>query len=215
MNGGSGGRDASRSLRPLLERARVLPVLTVDDPRQAVELVRALAEGGLTTVEITLRTPAALAAIAAVRAELPEVAVGAGSVVEPAQLAAAAAAGAAFAVSPGLGPELAAAARDGAIPLLPGVATASEAIGARERGWDVVKLFPAAPLGGPAYLRALAAPLPGLRFVPTGGIGAGDFRAYLELPAVACVGGSWMAPPAAVAAGDWAAIADLAREAAA
>lgn len=209
------GHGASRSLHALLERVRVLPVLTVDDPGRAVLLVRALAEGGLTTVEITLRTPAALAAITAVRAELPGVAVGAGSVVEPAQLAAAAAAGAAFAVSPGLGAGLAAAARGGAIPLLPGVATASEAIRARERGYEVVKLFPAAPLGGPAYLRAIAAPLPGLRFVPTGGIGAGGFRAYLALPAVACVGGSWMVPPAAVTGGDWATITGLAREAAA
>lgn len=202
-------------LRSLLERVRVLPVLTVDCPSRAIELVRALGEGGLTTVEITLRTQAGLAAIEAVRDELPGVTVGAGTVTEPAQLSAVETAGAAFAVSPGLTADLAAAARRSRIPLLPGVTTASEAMTARTLGFEVVKLFPAGPLGGPAYLRALTAALPGLSFCPTGGIGAGDFREYLELSAVVCVGGSWMAPAEAVAAGDWPAITALAREAAA
>ena len=206
--------DPSRVLRELLAPVPVIPVLTIGDPDAAVPLARALIDGGLPVLEVTLRTPKALEAIRRIAAEVPGAEVGAGTVTRPAEVEAAArAAGARFAVSPGLTPALAAAAREAELPLLPGVVTPSEALAARELGFTFLKLFPARAAGGPALLKSLAGPLPDLVFCPTGGIGAADFRDYLALKNVLCVGGSWVAPAAAVAAGDWPRITELAREA--
>jgi 2-dehydro-3-deoxyphosphogluconate aldolase/(4S)-4-hydroxy-2-oxoglutarate aldolase len=189
-----------------------VPVLTLLEADSAADLARALQAGGLSVLEVTLRTPAALAAIRRIATEVPGVVVGAGTVTHPRDLDAARAAGAEFAVSPGLTPELARAYPSSGLPLLPGVATASEAMAARDLGFSVLKLFPAESIGGPKFLRALAAPLPELEFCPTGGLDPANYRAYLELPNVLCVGGSWVAPPAAVAARDWPHITALARE---
>ncbi len=202
------------SFYDLLSRARVLPVLKIEHAEQAVQLARALAAGGLTVLEVTLRTEAALEAIRRIAAEVSEVTVGAGTVTRARDLDAVADAGGTFAVSPGLVPELARAARDSGLPLLPGVMTPSEAIAARDHGFNILKLFPAGPAGGIALLRALAGPLPELAFCPTGGVGVSSFRDYLALPNVVCVGGSWVAPCKAVESGDWRTITDLAREAA-
>jgi 2-dehydro-3-deoxyphosphogluconate aldolase/(4S)-4-hydroxy-2-oxoglutarate aldolase len=198
-------------LTELLARAPVLPVVTLEDPRTAVPLARALMRGGLCVIEITLRTPAALEAIARIAGEVEGVVVGAGTVLSAKDCAAAARAGAVFAVSPGFSTRLSA---EAALPLLPGVATASEAMAAFEAGHDLLKLFPAEAVGGVGLLRALAAPLPQIRFCPTGGITADLATAYLALANVICVGGSWLTPPALVAAGDWSAIERLARKAA-
>lgn len=202
----------STGLTDILGRVPVLPVLTVEDARRAVPLAHALAEGGLDVLEVTLRTAAALEAIRRIATEVPEVVVGAGTVVDPDDLRAARDAGARFAVSPGLTPRLADAAASSGLPFLPGVATPSEALDARERGFRTLKLFPAEVAGGVAFLRSVAGPLADLRFCPTGGIGAGTFREYLALPNVVCVGGSWVAPATLVAAGDWRRITDLARQ---
>ncbi len=204
--------DPESWLRETLRKTRVLPVLTVEDVAHALPLARALAAGGLGVLEITLRTPAALEAIETLAREAPEIVVGAGTVTRPEDLAAAAAAGARFAVSPGLTPELAAAGRGSTIPLMPGIMTPSEALAAREQGYRLLKFFPAEPAGGRALLLALAGPFPELLFCPTGGVGPDNYRAYLTLPNVACVGGSWVAPPKAVAGGDWARITRLAAE---
>lgn len=201
------------TLETILTAAPVVPVLTVEDRRHAVPLARALVAGGLPAIEITLRTAAALESIRAVAGEVEGAFAGAGTVLTRDQLEDAAEAGARFAVSPGASPLLLAAAADSELPLLPGAATASEAMALLERGHRLQKFFPAEPAGGLAYLKALAAPLPSVRFCPTGGIDAGNARAYLTLPNVICVGGSWVAPKEAVAAADWAAIEALAREA--
>ncbi len=205
---------SARSLRALAARAPVIPVLTVARAEDALPLGRALAAGGLPVIEVTLRTPAALDAIAAL-ATLPGVSVGAGTLRTAADATAARAAGAAFGVSPGVTERLLAAALSQSLPLLPGAATASEAMRLAEAGHDFLKFFPAAAAGGPALLAALAAPLPEIAFCPTGGIGAADARAWLALPNVLCVGGSWVAPSAAIAARDWAGIEARARAAAA
>jgi len=178
-------------------------VLTIERSDDARPLAQALAAGGLTVLEITLRTEAALGAIEEA-AKLDGVVVGAGTVTSGADLARAAQAGATFAVSPGLTPALAEAARrDGTLPLLPGVATASEAMRARELGFGALKFFPAEPAGGAPALKSLAGPLPDLRFCPTGGVTESNAVAYLALPNVICVGGSWLAPRDDVAAGRW------------
>ena len=202
------------TLEAILTVAPVVPVLIVDDWRSAVPLARALVAGGLPAIEITLRTPAALEAIRAVAAEVDGAFAGAGTVLTPEQLRQAEAAGAKFAVSPGSSPALLDAAGDAALPLLPGAASATEAMALLERGYAIQKFFPAGPAGGVAYLKALASPLPGVRFCPTGGVGAENAPAYLALPNVICVGGSWVAPKDAVASGDWSRIERLAREAA-
>jgi 2-dehydro-3-deoxyphosphogluconate aldolase/(4S)-4-hydroxy-2-oxoglutarate aldolase len=179
-------------LKQLLSQARVLPVLTVGAPEEAVSLVRRLAAEGFGTVEITLRSPASLEALAAVVREVPEVLVGAGTVLDEEQLKGARKAGARFAVSPGLTPALITAARRVGLPWLPGVATPSEAMTAAEAGFTVLKLFPAAAVGGLALLRSLRGPLPHLAFCPTGGLDETTYPQYLEQPNVICVGGSWM-----------------------
>lgn len=203
------------ALRAVLTRAPVLPVLVVDDVARAVDLAHALVAGGLPVLEFTLRTPVALKAIEAVAERVPGAVVGAGTLITPDDLAAAHYHGAVFGVSPGLSPALREAAAAGPLPLLPGVATASEAMTAAEAGFSTLKLFPAVPVGGVALLQALGGPLPALRFCPTGGVGPENAADFLALPNVLCVGGSWVAPRAAVAAGDWATITALARQAAA
>ncbi len=205
----------SEAIEPMLRLAPVVPVLVIEDRQTAVPLARALVAGGLPLLEITLRTSQALAVIEAIAAEVEGAVVGAGTVLTPAQLHAAAAAGARFAVSPGATEDLLDAAADGAVPLLPGTATPSDVMRLLGRGYRCMKFFPAGPAGGPAYLEALASPLPEARFCPTGGINAATAPAYLALPNVLCVGGSWVAPKDAVLAGDWARIEALARAAAA
>src|SRR5438270_6786978 len=193
----------------------VIPVLTIDRERDAVPLARALVDGGLPVIEVTLRTPAATAAIAAIAGQLPQIVVGAGTLQRAADVAAAVHAGARFLVSPGTMPELAASALATELPYLPGVATPSEIMAARALGICVMKLFPAAALGGTAMLRALAPVFPGVAFCPTGGIDERSAAEYLALPNVPMVGGSWMAPKDAIAAGGWRRVRRLADRAAA
>ncbi len=204
---------ATSSIVPLLGRNRVVPVLTVASAKEGVAIARALAEGGVTVAEVTLRTPAALEAIAAIRAECPDVVVGAGTIVTPAAIAAAQKAGASFLVTPGTSASLRAALADVAIPVLPGAVTISEMLDVAELGFAEIKFFPAAAAGGLEYLKSVAGPCPDLRFCPTGGIGPANMAQYLALDNVLCVGGSWLTPKAAVAAGDWASLTRLAREA--
>lgn len=204
-----------QGLANILARAPVVPVVIVDAIEDAVPLARALVEGGLPAIEVTLRTPVALDAVRAIAAEVEGAFVGVGTVLDPAQLTAAERAGATFAVSPGHTPRLLDAATDSAVPLLPGIATASEAIALIERGYALAKFFPAEPAGGHAYLSALASPLPQLRFCPTGGITLDSAPRYLALPNVVCVGGSWMLPRDRIAAKDWPAIVAASRAAAA
>lgn len=192
----------------------VLPVAVLHDAACAPALAHALLAGGVRSIEITLRTEAALDAIRAAAAAAPELVVGAGTVLNERDLLAAAEAGARYALSPGATPALLKAGRDSPIPLIPGVATASELMLGLEYGYIHFKFFPAEQLGGVAALKALGAPLPAARFCPTGGIGPDQARAYLALPNVLCVGGSWVAPAALVAAGDWAGIEANARKAA-
>ncbi len=190
--------------------APVIPVLTIERTVDAVALARALVKGGLPVLEITLRTGAAMVALEAIAKEVPEAMVGAGTVLEAAQVEQIQRLGAKFAVSPGCTPNLMAATKAAGLPFLPGVQTVSEAMILAEQGYRVLKFFPAEPAGGLAWLRAVGAPLPGLRFCPTGGIGAETAQSYLALHNVACVGGSWVAPAAAVDAKDWSQIERLA-----
>lgn len=208
--------DAKRQkgIEAVLRLAPVAPVLVIEDAVTAVPLARALVAGGLKAIEITFRTAAALEAMRAVAAEVEGAVVGAGTVLTARQLDDAVKAGCAFLVSPGASLDLLTAARDGPVPLLPGAATASEAMTLLEQGYAFQKFFPAEPAGGVAYLKALAQPLAGIRFCPTGGITRESAGRYLELPNVVCVGGSWVAPADKVAAGAWDAIEALAREAA-
>ena len=194
--------------------APVVPVLTIERTADAVPLARALVKGGLPVLEITLRTEAALAALAAIAAEVPDAVVGAGTVLQPRQFDDVTRAGARFAVSPGCTAALVTAARAAGLPFLPGIQTVSEAMVLAEQGFGLMKFFPADVAGGLAWLKAVAAPLAGLRFCPTGGVGADTAQTYLSLANVACVGGSWVAPRDAVAAGDWTRIERLAAAAA-
>ena len=199
----------------LMQRAAIIPVLTIDNVVQGLQLARALVAGGLPVLEITLRTPQALEAIRAIRNEVPGAILGAGTITEPAHAEASVKAGATFLVSPGMSPRLLAAARQSPVVFLPGIATASEAMSLMENGFRALKFFPAEAAGGVRYIASLGGPLADLRFCPTGGIDADKARAYLTLKNVLCVGGSWMVPAAALAAGDFARIEALAREAAA
>jgi 2-dehydro-3-deoxyphosphogluconate aldolase/(4S)-4-hydroxy-2-oxoglutarate aldolase len=203
------------NLETILQTAPVIPVVIIDDITDAVPLARALVAGGLPVIEITLRTAVGLEAIHVIAAEVPNAIVGVGTVLEPGQLKAAVKAGARFAVSPGTTPKILDAAASEDIPLLPGIATASEAMALIERGYRFAKFFPAEPAGGATYLSAIASPLPKLTFCPTGGITLESAVRYLSLPNVICVGGSWMVSRTAIAAGDWAAVTVRATEAAA
>jgi 2-dehydro-3-deoxyphosphogluconate aldolase/(4S)-4-hydroxy-2-oxoglutarate aldolase len=198
----------------VLDLVPVLPVVVLDDLDHAVPLARALLAGGLPAVELTLRTPVALDAVRAIAAEVPQVVVGAGTVLSPAQAEDAARAGARFLVSPGATPRLLAAMADTGLPFLPGTATVSEAMTVLEAGVSEMKFFPAEASGGAAYLRSVASPVPSARFCPTGGITPATASDYLALPNVGCVGGSWLAPADALAAGDWERVTRLARDAA-
>ncbi|MGA2129239.1 MAG: bifunctional 4-hydroxy-2-oxoglutarate aldolase/2-dehydro-3-deoxy-phosphogluconate aldolase [Xanthobacteraceae bacterium] len=192
----------------------VIPVLTIERVDDAVPLARALAAGGLPVIEVTLRTAAALEAVRKIAAEVPDCVVGVGTVMRPSDVAVAVAAGARYLVSPGTTAELAAALAAAPVPALPGAATVSEAMALADLGFTVVKFFPAEPSGGIAWLGAVAAPLPSLKFCPTGGIDASNVAAYLALPNVIAVGGSWPAPRQALASGDFDRITALASEAA-
>src|SRR5258706_11658707 len=204
----------NEGLVKVLQRVALVPVLTIGEGDDAVGLARALTEGGLHVLEITLRTKVALGAIAAIAKEVREALVGAGTVLDPEQGNEAIRAGAGFLVSPGMTPRRLEAAERWPVGFLPGAATASEAMALSDLGYQVLKFFPAEPAGGVAALKALAAPLPHLRFCPTGGIDAAKAPSYLALPNVVCVGGSWVSPAGAVAAQDWQTVARLAREAA-
>jgi 2-dehydro-3-deoxyphosphogluconate aldolase/(4S)-4-hydroxy-2-oxoglutarate aldolase len=193
----------------------VIPVIVADDPAHAAPMARALLAGGLRVLEVTLRTPEALDVIRAIAQEVPDAVLAAGTVTTPAQWEAAARAGAHFAVSPGLTPRLLAAAGEGPIPLLPGVATASELMTAQDAGFTCFKFFPAQQAGGTAMLKAWSGPFPDALFCPTGGISPETAADYLALPNVACVGGSWLTPAALLRQGDWAGITRLAQAASA
>lgn len=200
---------------PLLAKTPVIPVLTIDHVADAVPLARALLAGGLPVIEVTLRTQAALDAIRAIAAEAPDVIVGAGTVTETADVEAAIRAGARYLVSPGMPAALADAFVSASVPVVPGCSTASEAMTLAARGFRVLKFFPAEASGGIAWLKSIGAPLPHLRFCPTGGIDDKNVAAYLALPNVVAVGGSWVAPKDAVAGGYFARITQLASAAAA
>jgi 2-dehydro-3-deoxyphosphogluconate aldolase/(4S)-4-hydroxy-2-oxoglutarate aldolase len=194
----------------LLDLAPVIPVVVVHDAGDAVPIAEALARGGLPIIELTLRTPAALAAIERIAAEVPDILVGAGTIVDTEQPRLAAAAGAQFLVSPGSTRELRAAMRDTGLPHLPGVATVSEVLAVLEDGYADMKFFPAEAAGGAPYLRAIQAPVPTARFCPTGGVTPANVWTYLACPNVSCVGGSWLTPPEAVSRRDWGRICTLA-----
>lgn len=196
--------------RPLLALSPVIPVLTIKDVATAVPLARALVAGGLSVLEVTLRTPQALEAITAMRSGVPDAVVGAGTITRPDDIGRAIGAGAQFLVSPGTPPDLAAALAGADVPVLPGCATVSEAMALAQRGFTCLKFFPAEPAGGVAFLKSLAGPLPGLAFCPTGGIDAARAPAYLALANVGAVGGSWVVPDEAIKAGDFARITELA-----
>ncbi|MEA2871047.1 MAG: 2-dehydro-3-deoxyphosphogluconate aldolase / (4S)-4-hydroxy-2-oxoglutarate aldolase [Hyphomicrobiales bacterium] len=200
---------------PLVSKTPVIPVLTIERVADAVALARALVAGGLPVIEVTLRTKAALEAIRAIAAQVPDCIVGAGTVMRISDIEAATDAGAEYLVSPGTPPELAAALADASVPVLPGCATVSEAMALAARGFKVLKFFPAEASGGVAWLKSVAAPLPDLKFCPTGGIDSKNVAAYLGCPNVLTVGGSWVAPKDAIASGDFSRITQLAREASA
>jgi 2-dehydro-3-deoxyphosphogluconate aldolase/(4S)-4-hydroxy-2-oxoglutarate aldolase len=199
----------------ILRLSPVMPVVIIEEAEIAPELARAFVRGGLRAVEITLRTPAALAAIEAIARHVPEIAVGAGTVLSAEDLRAAAGAGATFAISPGATSALLSAAASAPIPYLPAVATASELMQGLAAGHHCFKFFPAGPAGGIAMLKSFAGPFPQARFCPTGGITQESVKTYLDLPNVLCAGGSWLSPADALAARDWKRIEALAARAAA
>ncbi|WP_187428833.1 KHG/KDPG aldolase [Roseobacter fucihabitans] len=205
-------QDASKRAREICGLAPIVPVLVVDDVAHAQPLAEALVAGGLPALEVTLRTPAALDVIAAM-AKVPGGVVGAGTLVTPQDVRDAKAAGAQFGVSPGATDALIAACEAEGLPLLAGAATASEAMRLLERGYDVLKFFPAEASGGAPALKALGGPLPQISFCPTGGVSTQNAQSYLSLSNVICAGGSWVAPPAMVTSGDWEGIQTLAQEA--
>jgi 2-dehydro-3-deoxyphosphogluconate aldolase/(4S)-4-hydroxy-2-oxoglutarate aldolase len=196
-----------------LRATRIVPVIVIKDLAHAVPLAKALVEGGLNILEITLRTDAGLAAIAAIAAEVKGAIVGAGTVINAAQFAAAAQAGSKFVVSPGLTDEVVKASRDHAVPILPGVATGSEIMHGLSLGLSTFKFFPAETSGGAPAIKALGGPFPQVRFCPTGGVGPGNLKTYLSMPNVICAGGSWMVPSDLNEADAFARAAVMAREA--
>ncbi len=197
----------------VMQDAPVIPVIVLNDVAHAVPMARALVAGGIRMLEVTLRTPQALACMEAIAHEVPDAVVGAGTVCSPADAAAAAKAGAQFAVSPGYTKAVGQACRDHGLSLLPGVATGSEIMMAQEDGYTELKFFPAMQAGGPAMLKAWAGPLSDVTFCPTGGVTTGNAAEFLALPNVTCVGGSWLVPGDALVQGHWHRIEALAREA--
>jgi 2-dehydro-3-deoxyphosphogluconate aldolase/(4S)-4-hydroxy-2-oxoglutarate aldolase len=212
--------DSPESLAPAapsrspLSIAPVIPVVVVDEVAHAVPVAKALRDGGIPIIELTLRTPVALDAIRAIAAEVPDITLGAGTVTTPALAQRAAEAGATFLVSPGCTPSLLAAMADTGLPFLPGTATVSEVLTVLEAGFTEMKFFPAEPSGGTAYLSSLTTVVPDARFCPTGGIKLSTAPDYLALSNVGCVGGSWLTPKDALASSDWPRIETLASEAA-
>ncbi len=206
-------QDAA-AIRSILSLAPVIPVIILDDVSQAQPLAQALVAGGLPILEVTLRTPNALKVMEEM-AKVPGAIVGSGTVRTALHMKQSVDAGCRFMVSPGISPRILDAADDVGIPLLPGIATPSEAMTAAERGYSYLKFFPAEANGGAPVLKAFASPLPDITFCPTGGIDPAKAKTYLALPNVICVGGSWIMPADALAAGDWARIEALAREASA
>jgi 2-dehydro-3-deoxyphosphogluconate aldolase/(4S)-4-hydroxy-2-oxoglutarate aldolase len=203
MTGGTNAEAHARALEKILIPARIVPVLTIARAEDGVPLARALVAGGVRVLEVTFRTEAAAEAARAIIAEVPDAIVGMGTVLNADDLRRARALGAQFAVSPGATPELLGAAAAGDLPLLPGVATASEVMQAQARGFGLLKFFPAEQAGGIAMLRALAGPFPQMRFCPTGGVNAANAAAWLAEPNVVAAGGSWLCPAADVRAGNW------------
>jgi len=201
------------TLDDIMRSAPVIPVMMIDERAHAVPLARALVKGGLNVLEITLRTDAAIEAIRAITAEVEGAIVGAGTILTPQQLEHVAALRCKFAVSPGFTPALLDAARASPCPLLPGAASASEVMQLMDHGHDRLKFFPAEAAGGASFLKSLASPLPDAKFCPTGGVSLQNAASYLSLPNVLCVGGSWVVPKDAIAAGDWGRITELAAEA--
>jgi len=202
-----------RNIRDILSLAPVMPVIVIERIEDAVPLARALVAGGLPVLEVTLRTAHALAALRLIAAQVPDAILGVGTVTRADEFAQAANVGAIFAVSPGLTPELLAAARDANMPFLPGVMTPSDIVLAQSAGIDAVKFFPAEPAGGVRMLKAFAGPFPDMLFCPTGGISIKTAAEYLALPNVACVGGSWLTPRDLIASARWSEISQLARQA--
>jgi 2-dehydro-3-deoxyphosphogluconate aldolase/(4S)-4-hydroxy-2-oxoglutarate aldolase len=212
---GSTGKRVLEQEVDILDLAPVIPVVVVDSAEQAVPLARALVRGGIPVIEITLRSEAGLAAIEAVASEVEGMVVGAGTVVTPGQVQQVKDAGAQFVVTPGSPPRLLGAALASGLPLLAGAGTLTEMLTLAEAGLEAMKFFPAEASGGRSYLSAVAGPCPQLRFCPTGGISLETAAAWLAVPNVGCVGGSWLTPKDAVAQGDWARVEALAAEAAA
>jgi 2-dehydro-3-deoxyphosphogluconate aldolase/(4S)-4-hydroxy-2-oxoglutarate aldolase len=206
--------DKTPGLDALMRRGPVIPVVTIEHAQAAVPMARALLAGGISVIEVTLRTPVAIEALRRIAGEVEGAFAGAGTVLERRQAQEAVAAGAAFLVSPGATTALLDAAADLPVPILPGVATASEAMAARERGLTRLKFFPAEAAGGIAMLKSLGGPFGELVFCPTGGIDLAKAPAYLALANVACVGGSWLTPAKALAQGQWSLVTELARTAA-
>jgi 2-dehydro-3-deoxyphosphogluconate aldolase/(4S)-4-hydroxy-2-oxoglutarate aldolase len=196
----------------IFRKNRLIPVIVIEDPRQAVPLARALEEGGLPCAEITLRTPRALEALEKIATECPNVLVGAGTVLTPSQAADACSAGAKFVVAPGFGAAMVDYCVEHDLPVFPGIATPTELEFALSRGLSVVKFFPAEPLGGVAYLKAMSAPYGNVEFLPSGGIGLSNLAAYLSNPRVVACGGSWMAPADWISAGKFDRIRDEVRK---
>jgi 2-dehydro-3-deoxyphosphogluconate aldolase/(4S)-4-hydroxy-2-oxoglutarate aldolase len=205
--------NALLTAQQVMQDAPVIPVIVLHDVAHAVPMARALLAGGIRMLEITLRTPQALACMEAIANEVEGAVVGAGSVRRPADAAAAVKAGARFAVSPGFTSSLGQACRDLQLPLLPGVASGSEIMMAQEEGYTELKFFPAMQAGGPAILKAWGGPFFDIRFCPTGGVTQTNAADFLSLPNVACVGGSWLVPADAMLQGDWKRIETLARQA--
>lgn len=187
----------------ILQRSPVVPVIVIDDLADALPMAKALLAGGVDVLEVTLRTPAALDAIKLLSDELPDALVGAGTVTNPEQLEQVRAAGAKFAISPGITDALLQAGQVSDIPLIPGISTVSELMHAIDFGYSHLKFFPAEAAGGVAMLKAISGPFPQIRFCPTGGISLHNYRDYLALPNVLCVGGSWLVPKDAVQEGNW------------
>jgi 2-dehydro-3-deoxyphosphogluconate aldolase / (4S)-4-hydroxy-2-oxoglutarate aldolase len=197
----------------VMQDAPVIPVIVLNDVKHAVQLARALVAGGIRMLEVTLRTPHALACIEAIARDVPDAVIGAGTVRSASDAQACAMAGARFVVSPGYTHAVGQACRDAGLPLLPGVATGSEIMMAQEDGLSALKFFPAVQAGGTALLKAWSGPFGDVRFCPTGGVTISNAAEFLALPNVVCVGGSWLTPSDAVARGDWAQITMLAQQA--
>lgn len=206
-------QERQDKLEPLLRASPVIAIVTIDDVAHAAPMAQALIDGGVISIEVTMRTQAALGSIEAIRAKVPDACVGAGTVLTPDDVKSAENVGSQFFVSPGASPKLIEAMEKSEVPWLPGSSSASEAMSMFERGYRLQKFFPAEPAGGVDFLRGLAAPLPKIKFCPTGGIRAQTAANYLELPNVICIGGSWLTPAAMLRDKDWKGITALAKAA--